>query len=84
MLSEETPLAKRTNTLFMGTHVVGGSASAVVVRTGRETEFGKVSERTALRPPETEFERGVRRFGYLLMEVTLLIKALTCRHKCLL
>ena len=39
--------------------------------TGKDTEFGKVSERLKLRPPETEFERGVRRFGYLLMEVTL-------------
>ena len=73
VLPEETPLAKRTNTLFMGTHVVSGSASAVVVHTGRDTEFGKVSERLALRPPETEFERGVRQFGYLLMEVTLLM-----------
>jgi Mg2+-importing ATPase len=73
VLPEETPLAKRTNTLFMGTHVVSGSASAVVVHTGRETEFGKVSERLSLRPPETEFERGVRQFGYFLMEVTLLL-----------
>jgi len=45
----------------------------VVVRTGKETEFGKVSERLKLRPPETEFERGVRRFGYLLMEITLVL-----------
>ena len=57
----------------MGTHVVSGSAKALVVHTGKETEFGKVSERLALRPPETEFERGVRRFGYFLMEVTLLL-----------
>ena len=57
----------------MGTHVVSGSARAVVVRTGKETEFGKVSERLRLRPPETEFERGVRRFGYLLMEITLVL-----------
>ena len=73
ILPRETPLARRTNSLFMGTHVVSGSANAVVVHTGRETEFGKVSERLALRPPETEFERGVRQFGYLLMEVTLLL-----------
>jgi P-type Mg2+ transporter len=73
VLPGETPLAKRTNTLFMGTHVVSGSASAVAVHTGKETEFGKVSERLVLRPPETEFERGVRQFGYLLMEVTLLM-----------
>jgi Mg2+-importing ATPase len=72
-LPEETPLARRANSLFMGTHVISGSASAVVVHTGKQTEFGKVSERLVLRPPETEFERGVRRFGYFLMEVTLLL-----------
>jgi Mg2+-importing ATPase len=73
ILTPETPLSQRTNSLFMGTHVVSGSAKAVVVRTGKETEFGKVSERLKLRPPETEFERGVRRFGYLLMEITLVL-----------
>jgi Mg2+-importing ATPase len=72
-LPPETPLSQRTNSLFMGTHVVSGSAGAVVIRTGKETEFGKVSERLKLRPPETEFERGVRRFGYLLMEITLVL-----------
>jgi Mg2+-importing ATPase len=70
-LQPETSLAGRTNTLFMGTHVVSGTAKAVVVRVGTDTEFGKVSERLKLRPPVTEFERGVRRFGYFLMEVTL-------------
>ena len=73
ILPPETPLSQRTNSLFMGTHVVSGSARAVVVRTGKETEFGKVSERLKLRPPETEFEHGVRRFGYLLMEITLVL-----------
>jgi Mg2+-importing ATPase len=73
ILPPETPLSQRANLLFMGTHVVSGSARAVVVQTGKETEFGKVSERLKLRPPETEFERGVRRFGYLLMEVTLVL-----------
>jgi len=72
-LEPETPLSRRTNTLFMGTHVVSGTARAVVVRVGTDTEFGKVSERLKLRPPETEFTRGVRRFGYFLMEVTLIL-----------
>jgi Mg2+-importing ATPase len=71
VLPADTPLAKRSNSLFMGTHVVSGSATAVVVHTAKETEFGQVSERLRLRAPETEFERGVRRFGYFLMEVTL-------------
>ncbi len=72
-LQGETPLGKRTNCLFMGTHVVSGTATALVVNTGKATEFGKVSERLKLRPPETEFERGIRRFGFFLMEVTLLL-----------
>jgi Mg2+-importing ATPase len=69
----EAPLGQRTNALWMGTHVVSGSATALVVRTGKETEFGKVSERLKLRPQETEFEHGIRRFGYFLMEVTLVL-----------
>jgi len=72
-LAKETQLGQRNNTLFMGTHVVSGSAKAVVVFTGTETEFGKVSNHLKLRPPETEFERGVKRFGYFLMEITLLL-----------
>ncbi|HMK37362.1 MAG TPA: HAD-IC family P-type ATPase, partial [Desulfomonilaceae bacterium] len=70
---EEAPLARRKNVLWMGTHVVSGSGTAVVVSTGKHTEFGKVSERLKLRPQETDFERGVRRFGYFLMEVTLML-----------
>ena len=69
----ETPLVQRTNSLFMGTHVVSGTGKAVVARTGKDTEFGQISETLRLRPPETGFERGVRQFGYLLMEVTLLL-----------
>ncbi len=76
-LPRETPLAKRTNSLFMGTNVVSGNARALIVATGSRTEFGKVSERLKQRPPETEFEHGVRRFGYLLMEVTLVLVVAT-------
>ena len=73
VLSENTPLSQRTNALWMGTHVQSGSATALVIATGQATEFGKLSMRIKLKTPETEFERGVRRFGYLLMEVTLIL-----------
>ena len=68
VLPAETLLGQRTNTLWMGTHVVSGTATALIVHTGKETEFGKVSERLKLRPPETEFEHGIRHFGFFLME----------------
>jgi Mg2+-importing ATPase len=73
VLPAELPLAERTNALWMGTHVVSGTARALVVVTGKQTEFGKVCERLKLRPEETEFERGIRRFGYFLMQTTLLL-----------
>jgi P-type Mg2+ transporter len=67
------PLGQRTNALFMGTHVVSGDGKALVIHTGKDTEFGKISEQLRFRPPETEFEHGVRRFGYLLLEITLIL-----------
>ncbi len=73
VIAPDAPLARCTNAAFMGTHVVSGSGKAVVVHTGRETEFGKVFESLKLRPPETEFEHGIRHFGYLLAEVTFLL-----------
>lgn len=72
-LPPDTPISKRVNSLFMGTHVVSGTARAVVVRTGLDTEFGTISKRLGYRPPPTEFERGVRHFGYLLLEVTTIL-----------
>ena len=69
----DTPLNRRINSLFMGTSAVSGTAKAVIVSTGLQTEFGKVSQRLRFRPPETEFEHGVRHFGYMLMEITLLL-----------
>jgi P-type Mg2+ transporter len=76
VLPEDAGLSQRTNTLYMGTHVISGSATALVVNTGKQTEFGQVSECLKLRPPETEFEHGLSKFGYFLMEVTLILVVL--------
>jgi Mg2+-importing ATPase len=73
ILDRDTPLSRRINCLFMGTNVVSGTAKAVVVHTGTDTEFGRVSQRLKVREPETEFERGVKHFGYLLLEITMLL-----------
>jgi Mg2+-importing ATPase len=62
-------LAERTNTVFMGTNARSGTARTLVVQTGTSTAFGQIAKRLTLRPPETEFERGIRRLGYLLTEV---------------
>lgn len=66
----DATLSARANAVHLGTHVVSGTATAVVARTGAATEYGTIAHRLALRPPATEFEHGVRRFGYLLLEIT--------------
>jgi len=73
VLPVDAVLAQRTNSVWMGTHIVSGNAKALVIFTGKNTEFGKVSERLKLRAPETDFEHGIRRFGYFLGEVTLVL-----------
>jgi Mg2+-importing ATPase len=73
MVPEKSSLAERTNMVFMGTSASSGSARALIVQTGTASVFGQIAERLELRPPETEFERGIRKFGYLLSEVTLIL-----------
>lgn len=72
-VSADAPLNQRANSVFLGTHVVSGTATILIAQTGKQTEFGRIAARLKLRPAETEFEHGVRRFGYFLMEVTLLL-----------
>lgn len=66
-------LAQRHNCLFMGTSIRSGTATAVVVHTGRATAYGRIADRLAAPDEETEFERGLRRFGLLLMRLMLLV-----------
>jgi Mg2+-importing ATPase len=54
--------------VFMGTNVVSGTATALVAATGRDTAFGNIAERLSVRPEETEFERGIRQFGGLILK----------------
>jgi P-type Mg2+ transporter len=61
--------------LFMGTSVVNGSAVAVVVATGARTSYAQIIQHLVQRRPETEFEKGSRRFGYLIMRVTFVLVA---------
>lgn len=64
--SADAGLAQRTNCVFLGTNVRSGTARCLVVRTGSATAFGAIAQRLTLRPPEGEFDRGIRHFGYLL------------------
>ncbi len=69
----DTPMPSRTNSVFLGASVRSGTARVMAVRTGRSTEFGAMAARMKSRQPETDFARGVRQFGMLLIRVMLVI-----------
>ncbi len=69
---EATELSKRFNSLWEGTHVISGTATALVIHTGADTLFGNITQSASI-PPETAFEKGIRDFGYLLMRITLVL-----------
>lgn len=60
-----------TNYLFMGTVVVHGSGQGVVVSTGKATQLGAISKSLVRSHPETEFQRGIRQYGTMLITLTL-------------
>ena len=72
VLNHDTPLRKRENSLFMGTFVISGTTKALVIHTGANTEIGKISSRLNYKQ-ETEFQKGIKQFGYFLVEITLLL-----------
>jgi Mg2+-importing ATPase len=73
LAGETVSIADATNSVFMGTTAQTGMATAVVARTGAATAFGTIAARLAQRPPETEFDRGIRRFGIMITRVIILL-----------
>lgn len=61
---------------FMGTIVSAGSATGVVYATGRDAQFGQIAAGLGERQPETDFQRGLRRFSYLLLQVAIALTVL--------
>ena len=64
-----TPLAELTSCALMGTVVRAGSGTGVIVATAGQAEFGRIAQGLGQRPPETEFQVGLRKFSMLLVSV---------------
>ncbi|MGD9834021.1 MAG: magnesium-translocating P-type ATPase [Piscinibacter sp.] len=72
-IAAEAPIARRENCVFLGSSVRSGTATVLVAATGPDTAFGAVAAQLAQREPETDFARGVRRFGELLLRVMIVM-----------
>ncbi len=70
VLEGETVLSQRTNSLWQGTNIVSGNATALVIQTGDNTLFGNIVQ-SASAVVQTAFEKGIKDFGYFLMKITI-------------
>lgn len=69
----DAQIAARSNCVFTGTSVRSGTATVVAVDTGGRTEYAAIAGAIAKQTPETDFSRGIRRFGYLMTRIMLMI-----------
>ncbi len=73
IVAEGAPVADRTNALFTGSSLRSGTARMLVMATGEATLFGTIAHRIGEVDEETDFERGVRKFGVMLVRVMIVI-----------
>lgn len=65
--ASENSLFDLKNICFMGTNVVSGSATAVVLATGDQTYFGNMAKALSGQREPTSFDRGVNSVSWLLI-----------------
>ena len=76
LTGESFPVEKNTdlsNIAFMGSSVVSGTGIAVVVKTGLATQFGELSRRLAQIVVDTNFDKGIRKFTWLMIHLMLVL-----------
>jgi P-type Mg2+ transporter len=59
--------------VFFGTSAVSGVGQVELTATGARTTYGHIARRLIERTPRNDFERGVRRFGFLVSRIILLL-----------
>lgn len=62
--------------VFMGTSVITGYGTVLVVRTGEDAEFGKITKSLASVETHTDFEIGIRKFSFFIMRITFVLVSL--------
>ena len=73
LVSKDASLTERSNCVFMGTSVRSGTATVLIIHTARDTVYGQISKKLVLDRPETEFERGIKHLGGLLIKIMVII-----------
>jgi len=66
-VSANRSITELSNMAFMGSSVISGTGLGVAVKTGLSTQFGEISRKLAATSVESSFEKGIRRFTWLMM-----------------
>jgi P-type Mg2+ transporter len=61
------------NRVFMGSSVVSGTARALVLATGRNTQLGSIASALRREPPPTAFAIGIQKFGMMIIRATIFL-----------
>ena len=64
---------EHTNLCFLGTSVESGAATAVIIATGAHTYFGKMANSLSGQQTETAFDRGVKKYVWLMLTFMLIM-----------
>lgn len=70
---EYDSITEYPNLAFMGTNVVSGSATCVVIATGNDTLFGSIAKSLTAKPIQTSFEKGVNSVSWVLIRFMLVM-----------
>ncbi|MBN9420596.1 magnesium-translocating P-type ATPase [bacterium SCN 62-11] len=71
----EASLSEASNSVFLGTSVLNGMGRALVIHTGSSSQLGSVARSLTAGKGETDFERGTRAFGGLILRTTVSLVA---------
>lgn len=71
--ADKKQIIELNNLCFMGTNVVSGSATALIVATGKYTYFGSISKSITTERPETAFDKGINKLSFLLIRFMLVM-----------
>ena len=69
--ASETPFPP--NLVFMGSSVVSGTAKALILATGRNTQLGSIATTLQKAPPPTAFAVGIQQFGMMIIRATIFL-----------
>jgi Ca2+-transporting ATPase len=81
VVGEKTPVADRSNSVFMATHINYGRGKAIITSTGMNTEFGKIAEMVQTieeeeTPLKQKLEGFAKKLGIIIIAIVAVILVL--------